>query len=171
MAFARPVMHSALNASRGPAEAIDRTNRVLVAERRGTLFITLLCAVLAPTTGHVRVASAGHELPLLVPADGGAIGPVGRAGVLIGAFESVDAPEVELTLAPGDVLVGSTDGVTDARSPSGDRFGDERLLATIDAARPTSAPVLVAAIRDAVVAFQGTEEPADDVTIVAVGRR
>jgi len=171
MAFARPVMHSALNASRGPAEAIDRTNRVLVGEHRGTLFITLLCAVLAPATGHVRVASAGHELPLLVPADGGTIRPVGRAGVIIGAFESVEPPEVELALAPGDVLVGYTDGVTDARSPSGERFGDERLVATLDAARPGSAPMLVAAIRDALAAFQGAEEPADDVTIVAVGRR
>jgi len=171
MAFARPVMHSALTGSRGPAEAIDRTNRVLVGEGRGTLFITLLCAVLAPATGHVRVASAGHEPPLLVPADGGAIRPVGRPGVIIGAFESVEAPEVELTLAPGDVLVGYTDGVTDARSPSGDRFGDERLVATLDAARPGSAPMLVAAIRDALAAFQGAEEPADDVTIVAVGRR
>jgi sigma-B regulation protein RsbU (phosphoserine phosphatase) len=171
MAFARPVMHSALTASRGPAEAIDRTNRVLVGEHRGTLFITLLCAVLAPATGHVRVASAGHELPLLVPADGGTIRPVGRAGVIIGAFESVEPPEVELALAPGDVLVGYTDGVTDARSPAGDRFGDERLVATLDAARPASAPMLVAAIRDALAAFQGAEEPADDVTIVAVGRR
>ena len=88
MAFARPVMHSALNASRGPAEAIDRTNRVLVGEHRGTLFITLLCAVLQPTTGHVRIASAGHEPPLLVPADGGPIRAVGRAGVIMGAFAS-----------------------------------------------------------------------------------
>jgi len=171
MAFARPVMHSALNASRGPAEAIDRTNRVLVGENRATLFITLLCAVLAPATGHVRVASAGHEPPLLVPADGGTIWPVGQAGVMIGAFESVEPPEVELELAPGDVLVGYTDGVTDARSPSGEMFGDERLVATLDAARPGSAPMLVAAIRDALAAFQGAEEPVDDVTIVAVGRR
>ena len=171
MAFARPVMHSALDASRGPAEAIDRTNRVLVGEHRGTLFITMLCAVLQPSTRRVRIASAGHEPPLLVPGDGGPIREVGRAGVIIGAFASIEPPETELDLAPGDTLLCYTDGVTDARSPSGERFGDERLLATVEAARDGGAHDLVAAVRDRVQAFQQTADPADDITLVAVGRR
>ena len=171
MAFARPVMHSALMASRGPAEAIDRTNRVLVGEHRGTLFITLLCGVLQPTTGIVRIASAGHEPPLHVPADGGPITVVGRAGVIMGAFASIEPPETELALAPGDTLLCYTDGVTDAVSPSGERFGDARLLATVEAARDGTAHDLVAAVRDGVQAFQQTADPADDLTLVAVGRR
>ena len=68
--------------------------------------------------------------------------------------------------------MGYTDGVTDADPPSGERFGDERLLATLEAARPgpradprRGDPAM------RVAAFQGAEEPADDVTIVAVGRR
>ena len=80
-------------------------------------------------------------------------------------------PEIGRSLEPGDVLVFYTDGVTDAVGPSGERFGDERLLATLAAARGGSAHDVVAAIRDAVVAFQADAEPADDVTIVAVGRR
>jgi phosphoserine phosphatase RsbU/P len=171
MAFARAVMHSALNASRGPAEAIDRTNRVLVGEHRGTLFITLLCAVLHPPTGRVRIASAGHEAPLLVPVDGGPVTEVGRAGVILGAFASVEAPETEIELAPGDRLLFYTDGVTDAVSPAGERFGDARLLAALEEARPGSARDLVATVRDRVLAFQGTADPADDVTLVALGRR
>lgn len=171
MAFARPVMHSALNAARGPADAIERTNRVLVEERRGTLFITLLCAVLQPGTGRVRLASAGHEPPLLVPGDGGPIQAVGDAGVLIGAFASVSPPETEITLAPGDALLFYTDGVTDAVAPSGERFGDARLLEAVSEARSGSAQDLVATIRDHVQAFQESAEPADDLTLVAVTRR
>ncbi len=171
MAFARPVMHTALEASRGPAEAIERTNRVLVEERRGTLFITLLSAELQPGTGRVRIASAGHEPPLLIPARGGAIRSVGDAGVLIGAFTTIQPPEAELVLAPGDVLVFYTDGVTDARSPDGIRFGDARLLDALEAARGRSAHDVVAAVRDRVDAFRGAADPADDLTLVAVGRR
>ena len=171
MAFARAVLHSALDASRGPAEALERTNRVLVAEQRGTLFITALCAVLQPGAGRVRIASAGHEAPLLVPGDGGPIAAVGDAGVLVGAFASLGLPEAEITLAPGDTLLFYTDGVTDAIAPSGERFGDDRLSATVAAARAGSAHEIVAAIRDQVQAFQGTAEPADDLTLVAVGRR
>ncbi len=170
MAFARPVMHSALNAARGPADAIERTNRVLVEERRGTLFITLLCAVLQPGSGRVRLASAGHEPPLLVPGDGGPIRAIGDAGVLLGAFSSVAPPETEMTLAPGDTLLFYTDGVTDAVAPSGERFGDDRLLAAVAEARTGSAHDLVGAIKDRVRSFQESAEPADDLTLVAVGR-
>jgi serine phosphatase RsbU (regulator of sigma subunit) len=89
----------------------------------------------------------------------------------MGAFSSVEPPETELDLAPGDKLLCYTDGVTDARSPSGERFGDERLLATVEAARAGDAQELVTAVRDRVQAFQQTADPADDITLVAVGRR
>jgi sigma-B regulation protein RsbU (phosphoserine phosphatase) len=171
MAFSRPVMHTALTASRGPAEAIERTNRVLVAERRGTLFLTLVAAVVQPGSGRIRLASAGHELPLLVPADGGPIREVGEAGVLVGAFDTVAPSETELTLERGDALVFYTDGVTDAVGPTGGRFGDARLVAALEAARDGTAADLVAAVRGAVEAFRQTADPADDVTIVAVTRR
>jgi sigma-B regulation protein RsbU (phosphoserine phosphatase) len=89
----------------------------------------------------------------------------------MGAFATIQPPETELVLAPGDLLVFYTDGVTDALSPDGARFGDARLLATIEAARGGTANEVVAAIRDAVEAFRGPADPADDVTVVAVGRR
>jgi serine phosphatase RsbU (regulator of sigma subunit) len=171
MAFARPVMHAALNSARGPGDALSRTNRVLVDERRGTLFITALAAVLEPTTGQLRVGNAGHEPPLLVPADGGPVRAIGSSGLLLGAFVAIDPPETAIVLDHGDVLFLYTDGVTDAIDPTRQRFGDARLLATIEANRGRTAAELVTAVTDAVNAFQGEAEPADDVTIVAVGRQ
>jgi sigma-B regulation protein RsbU (phosphoserine phosphatase) len=119
----------------------------------------------------MRIASAGHELPILIPGDGGPIVAVGDAGVLMGAFERIDPPETEVTLAPGDTLLFYTDGVTDAVAPSGERFGEARLQAAIAAARTGSAHELVASIRDEVSGFVQTAEPADDLTLVAVGRQ
>lgn len=170
MAFSRPVMHSALQAARGPADALERTNRVLVDERRGTLFITAICAVLEPRSGRIRLADAGHEPPFLVPADGSLIREIGEPAVLIGAFAKLDVTDVELVLEPGDVLLFYTDGVTDAVDPTGHRFGDERLLATLAARRGDTAHGLVAALTDAVRTFRAEAPPADDVTIVAIGR-
>ena len=171
MAFSRPVMHSALEAANGPADALERTNRVLVGERRGTLFITAIAALLEPRTGRIRIANAGHEPPLLVAADGGEIEPVGTPGVLLGAFATLDAPATETLLEPGDRLLFYTDGVTDARGPSGERFGDDRLVATLEAARAGGASDLVQAVVEAVATFAGATEPADDLTLVAIGRR
>lgn len=170
MAFARPVIHAALEASPGPAEALDRTNRILVDEIRSGLFITAIAGVLDVTTGRLRMANAGHEPPLFVPGDDGPISAVEGGGVLLGAFRSLGAPELDVRLRPGDSLVLYTDGVTDAIGPSGERFGDHRLLMTLEAARRGSAHDIVAALRDAVADFRGSVPPADDITIVVIGR-
>jgi sigma-B regulation protein RsbU (phosphoserine phosphatase) len=68
-------------------------------------------------------------------------------------------------------LVLYTVGVTDTRSATGERFGKARLLASVESARGATAHDLVAAIRDDAAAFCGSREPADDVTIVAIGRQ
>ena len=170
MAFARPVIHAALDAAPGPAVALERTNRILVEELHTRLFITALVGSLDAGTGRLRVANAGHEPPLLVPGNGRPIVNVTCGGLLLGAFTSLGLAEIEVELEPGDLLLLYTDGVTDAADETGERFGEPRLYATLDATRGRSAHEVVAGIRDAVAAFRGAVEPTDDVTIVAVGR-
>jgi serine phosphatase RsbU (regulator of sigma subunit) len=177
MAFSRPLIHAAIDNTIGPAAALERTNHILVQERRSSLFITALCATLALPTGRLRLANAGHEPPLIVPGDGSPILPVNVEGPLLGAFGSLGLFEAEVELGGGDVVLFYTDGVTDARSASGERFEETRLLAAIEAARRQSgdgrgaAAGIVASIRAAVTDFQAGVAPADDITIVALGRR
>lgn len=170
MAFARPLIHAAIDHATGPADALERTNRVL-RERRASLFITALCGSLTLSSGRFRHANAGHEPPLLVRCDGSPIEPMEGSGPLLGAFGSLDLPEIVTDLAPGDMVVLYTDGVTDARSGKGERFEDARLLAAIEAARGGSAHDIVESIRAEVDRFQAGMLPADDVTVVAIGRR
>jgi phosphoserine phosphatase RsbU/P len=169
MAFARPLIHAAVDHATGPADALERTNRVL-RERRASLFITALCGSLTLSSGRFRLANAGHEPPLLVRRDGSPIESMEGSGPLLGAFRSLDLPEIVTDLAPGDMVVLYTDGVTDARSVSGERFEDARLVAAIEAARGGSAHDVVESIRSEVDRFQAGMLPADDVTVVAIGR-
>ena len=170
MAFARPVIHTALTAASGPAEALERVNRILVDELHTGLFITVIAARLDVRSGMVRIANAGHEFPMLVPGDGGPIRPIVGGGPLMGAFPRLALSDTELELAPGDQLVLYTDGVTDTRATSGERFGRERMLASIERSRGASAFEVVAALRDDLRDFCVEAQPADDVTIVVVGR-
>ena len=170
MAFSRPLLHAAIDHTPGPAAALERTNRILVGERRTTLFITALCARLDVRTGVLRMANAGHEPPLFVPGDGSPPGLVLGSGPLLGAFGALDVPEVEAFMSPGDMVLFYTDGVTDARSPTGERFDDARLLHAVERGRGGTAHDLVREISESVSRFAEGAEPADDITIVAVGR-
>ena len=171
MAFARPVIHTALQAASGPADALRRTNRILVDELHTALFITALVGRLEVKTGRLSLANAGHEPPLLIRADGSPIVSIEGGGRMLGMSSPLDLPEIEVQLEPGDRLLLYTDGVTDAMTSSGERFGKDRMLGTIEAARRGSAHEIVAALSAAVSGFCEGVVPADDVTIVAVGRR
>jgi serine phosphatase RsbU (regulator of sigma subunit) len=170
MAFSRPLLHAAIDHTTSPAAALERTNRILVEERRSSLFITALAARLDVRTGVLVIANAGHEPPLLVRADGSAVACLLEGGPLVGAFARLDIPEMTVELAPGDLALLYTDGVTDARSPAGERFDEWRLFEAVEATRGQPASEVVGAIARAVNAFQGREDVADDITVVAVRR-
>ncbi len=170
MAFTRPLLRAAVDHLQTPAAALEQTNRILVDERRAALFITALCATVELRQGIVRLANAGHEPPLLVPADGGPISWLEGNAPLLGAFARLELVEQVIQLAPGDLIVFYTDGVTDAQAPSGLRFGDQRLLEALESARGGSASDAVEAVCGAYHRFQAEEPNADDVAIVALRR-
>jgi sigma-B regulation protein RsbU (phosphoserine phosphatase) len=74
-------------------------------------------------------------------------------------------------MRPGDAVLLYPDGVTDARNRDGVRFDEAGLVAAIERARGGSAHDLVTEVGDAVSRFAAGAEPADDITMVAMGRR
>lgn len=167
MAFARPVIHAALDASPDPAEALQRTNRILVDELHTALFITALAGRLELSTGQLRLANAGHEPPLLVPGDGRPVSPIEGSGPLLGAFAPLSLTETTTQLDPGDRLVLYTDGITEARNDADEEFGEDRLLSLATEHRACSAPALQARLVDAVASFAGRRFT-DDATLIVL---
>jgi serine phosphatase RsbU (regulator of sigma subunit) len=170
MAFARPLLHAAIDNTAAPVTALERTNRILVEEGGSSLFITALCAIVDLGTGRLRVGNAGHEPPLIVPAGDGPIRWLSGSGPLLGAFTQLELSECVTDLDEGDLVVLYTDGVTDARAVSGERFGDDRLVGVVEANRTSRPTDLVRALADKVRDHQTGMPPADDVTIVAIRR-
>jgi sigma-B regulation protein RsbU (phosphoserine phosphatase) len=78
--------------------------------------------------------------------------------------------QLETPLEPGDVVLGYSDGVIDARSPGGRFFGYDRLHEVM-AGSPADAHVVVRNVLAAVRDFTHGGVQYDDVTLVAVGRR
>jgi sigma-B regulation protein RsbU (phosphoserine phosphatase) len=74
-------------------------------------------------------------------------------------------------VAPGDVLLLFTDGVTEADRADGTFFGEDRLGATLAAARGASPPETVRRIAEAVEAFAAGAPQADDITLLCLAFR
>jgi sigma-B regulation protein RsbU (phosphoserine phosphatase) len=176
MAFSRAVLRSAAYNGSGPADAIRRTNRVLVREARTGLFLTAFVGLLDTRTGDLRWASAGHEAPVVVRRDSGRgsrltrLSRLSAAGSLLGLFDPLPVRDRSTALRPGDALVAHTDGVTDARDPQGEFFGEGRYLDVLRRQAGDGSARLVRAVASAVEGFQADAPPADDLTLLAISR-
>lgn len=167
------VVHSLVATYTGPAippghllaYVNDHLSR-LSARSAGT-FVTAVYTVYDPDRATLTWANAGHPPPRLVRGEGGAREELtGERCVPLGVVAGTAYPEGELALAPGDQVLFHTDGVTEARSPAGERFGTARLDGVLGPA--AGARAVIGAVLGALDGFTGGAPPADDYTLVAV---
>jgi len=111
-------------------ETLQSVDEALLAGVGGEVYATAVVAELATDTGLLQWVNAGHPEPLLL-----------RGGRLIKTLHVEHSPPIGLgelrdtepitvgieQLEPGDRVLLYTDGVVEARSPSGEFFGTERL--------------------------------------------
>ena len=102
----------------GPAKILESLNRVLVGSDS---FTTCQAAWFGPN-GELVLANAGHLPPYLNSQEVALPG-----GLPLGVLASVSYPEVRLYLHPGDRILLTSDGVVEARQPSGELFGFDRV--------------------------------------------
>lgn len=159
-----------------PAEVMKQLNSAMIREMRTDMFITVVYAVIDTVQHEVRIARAGHEMPLLinvnthtgladaqlVPSDGMAIGMVDEE-----IFNAV-INEVTLPFVPGDLLVLYTDGVTEIANPEGKEFSNGRLADLLKNLRSHSAGDVNAVILEKVTAFADSESQLDDITLLTI---
>lgn len=74
----------------------------------------------------------------------------------------------ETNLAPNDILILYSDGITEALNVEGEEFGDERLADAVADLVRDSAANLVQGLVTAADCFAGGAEQADDMTCLAV---
>ncbi len=149
-----------------PAEVADRLNRLFPYDTTTEQFATLMYGVLDVATGDFRHVSAGHPGPLHLPA-GGPPAILESPGFPIGLADEGFA-ERSARLAAGDRLYLYSDGLPDAMSPAGERFGDARLLDAIGRARGLPLGEGIVTLLGEIAQWQGGAGPRDDISILAV---
>lgn len=120
-----------------PAQVLDQANTMLCNRLPADTFATAFFGLLSPE--GLRYANAGHLAPMVVAADGSSVQELEGRGLPLGIDIGPGYEEHELALSEGELLVGFTDGVVEARR-SGELYGSERLAATVGAIAPGSRP-------------------------------
>lgn len=169
MADTKALLHAAADNADDPADALGRVNRILAVERRSSLFVTAALAAVDAETGDVRLASAGHEPPLVVRADGTLDAIVAR-GAILGAFAGATYEPGSCRLEAGEVVVLYTDGITDTRDAAGVFYGEARLRRVLGGLAGASADEVCRAVVDDVGTFRGEADLFDDLTLLVAQR-
>jgi sigma-B regulation protein RsbU (phosphoserine phosphatase) len=170
MALSRTLVRATSMSGRMPADALRRTNTLIMSDARSDLFVTVFYGLLHPRSGSFTYANAGHNPPLWLNIRSGKIQRLHQHGMALGVIPEVPLSEHAIQIDPGDVLALYTDGVTEALNIDGEEFGVERLEQVMQANADYSADEIVAAIEAAVDEFVGNEPPFDDFTLVVMKR-
>ena len=131
-----------------------------------SMFATLFFGVLNPANGLLTYINGGHEPPIIVGSNGvkKRLKPTGYA---VGMMPDMAFKVEQVQLEPGDMLLGYTDGVTEARSPNNDFFTENRLLSLLE--QPiSSATAMLENIEASLRTHIGETDQFDDITMLAV---
>ena len=147
------------------AVEIDAALKTQIGESQ---FATGVLARLDLSTGRLRWINAGHPEPLILRATALVAPPRCPPSPPLGLQEGKPSC-CEVRLEPGDRLLLYTDGITEARSPAGEFFGEQRLADFIStaAAAGDPAPETVRRLMHNVLAHQA-DQLQDDASIVVL---
>jgi sigma-B regulation protein RsbU (phosphoserine phosphatase) len=107
-----------------PAAMLRQMNETLAMILGGT-FVTAAVVHLSADGSKVQFARAGHPPLLHYQAQAGEVRQYKPPGKPMGDFPgNLEFTERQISVAPGDVLLLYTDGVTEAENPTGEMYGD-----------------------------------------------
>lgn len=167
------VLHGAVRASgwthssAGHRAATREINRLLCQRASATRFATMFWSYFDPASQHLKYINAGHCPPLLLKrGHRDAVLHLSAGGPVLGVLAHAEFQQGSVRLDPGDVLVLYSDGIVEAANSAEEEFGEDRVLAAVQAHAGESAEKIRNHILAAVSAFAGAAQPQDDRTLV-----
>lgn len=158
-----------LEGSDPPARICEQVGALLHRRTPPEKYATAFLATFDPATGRLSYTNAGHNPALLVRASG----PeewLRSNGVPLGLIPGAKYGEGSVQLAPGDLLLVYTDGITEAANPAEEEFGEVRLLASALVGKGLPLREMAASLERDLDAFARGVPFHDDRTLVLVRR-
>lgn len=169
MATARAFLKALAWKARDITSMMNELNILLEQDMEDDKFMTLFYAVLDPENMILRYANAGHDAPLIYRASLQEFETLESTGIPLGMMEDFEYEEGEpIQIQTGDILVLSTDGITESMNPEGEQFGIERFTEVIRQSSQKSANQIIRDCYDTLQKFCRGTPQRDDLTLVVV---
>lgn len=167
MATCRSMLRGAALGKTSPAAVLKEVNDALVPEIPPAMFVTCLYAIIDTAAGEVVFANAGHNLPYVRRTDG--VKELRATGMPLGLMPEMTYDEQVYHMRDEDVMVLTSDGITEAHNPQKEMYGFSRLMGRV--AKKAKDGDMVSAIVTDLEKWTGPDaEQEDDITLVVVRR-
>lgn len=129
MASTRTLLRASTSLFEKPADMMAWLNRKLAPDCENGMFVTAFLGILDTKNGNMEYVNAGHNPPIVVRKK--QTSPLMRTGIALGAMDEAIYDQASTMLGDGDLVCFYTDGITEAFSPTGEMFGEERLCSLL----------------------------------------
>lgn len=143
---------------------VAQLNRQLYANTAPEKYATFFFGVYEEQSRVLKYTNAGHLQPLLL--HNGQPQLLEVTGTVVGAFPVIRYEEQTVEIAPGDMLIAYTDGITEPENAYGQEFGLDRLSETALRYQNREPKEVVARILEAVKQWSSAPELPDDMTVL-----
>lgn len=149
---------------------MSNVNRLVYEASTTNRYATFFYAQYEAATQKLTYVNAGHNPPYLLRKGEGEPILLTEGGPVIGMLPPmlVSYTQGEIVLQPADLIVGFTDGISEAMNLSEEEWGEEALLSHLEAIRELSPTEIVDSSVAAADEFAGGAKQHDDMTMIVV---
>jgi sigma-B regulation protein RsbU (phosphoserine phosphatase) len=152
------------------ATIIGNVNRLVYEASGANKYATFFYAQYDPASRQLTYVNAGHNPPMIFRKSGAApeVLPLEAGGAVVGLLPDFPYAQATVTMQPGDLLVGFTDGISEAMNAADEDYGEARLIAAAQTCDGLSAAETISCLVADVDAFVAGAKQHDDMTLVVV---
>jgi sigma-B regulation protein RsbU (phosphoserine phosphatase) len=168
----RTLFRALAQTSQNVSDVTSRMNEELARDGKPESYVTAFIGRLDLSSGELRYTNAG-QLPPLISTGDRPFAPLSTPGgsIALGNARRAIYEEQAITLAPGNVLLAFTGGVSDAVNMSGEPSSDARLQELFGGLTGEPPQEIVDRVMKAVSPFAAGAPQHEDITILALQYR
>jgi len=155
------------------AALVSNVNRLVYEASSASRYATFFYGQYNPASRQLTYVNAGHNPPMLFhrSSNGWQLSRLETGGTVVGLLESFPYEQASLTVAPGDIFIAFTDGISEAMNVAHEEWGEERMIEAIHGCGALAPSEIIVRVMQAADGFVAGAKQHDDMTLVVVQAR